>query len=697
MRRVLFAFGFSFMAAQLCAASVPQAALLPAAFFIAVAGSVLYHFGHRGYGIVISIACCASLLLFCGQRQFLVQPIEKLGGGEYHLTAVVERVTSGYTPGYVRARLRVTEIGGQKSSFRVQCDLLPDSAAGDVVTGKFSLRHLPDDQWRKNNYAHKIYLSAELLDDFAWQQPDTGWTGQMARLRRSLSANIGRYLPGPYDAVATAMTIGQREHLTGEMRETFRRAGLSHMLVVSGLHLTLLCGMALEEFVFDGCWRRVRAAISLTLVLLMMAITGFTPSVCRAGISAIVYAVGLLLLLPSDALTSLGFSAFLLCSINCYAACDVGLQLSYCATLGVLFAGEAAKRAGGEKFEKTRLDKFKMSAATVLGAPFFAAVFTLPVQLWHGMPVSGMAVFANLLTMWMVKPLLLGGALTAVLGYLPHLGLLYRLSALCTGIFTKLLVSAAKLCAKASISRILLPRGYTLFVWCVLTILGGLLWYGGKMRWMWAAVPCFVLAATLCTRIHSADVVRLALVGNAYTPCVVMTQNGEAAVLYRGGSANTEAVRRYLDDKKIEEIDLLVDLRQNDKRPELTARQFVSAESAEEGTILTADFGSAEVSLLNQHRGNLAVLDISGYRAAMAAGKVQLAAPVSAELFIGGGTFPKGLCPEIVLYTSSRYQWLPQMQDARLLYSSGEPELQLRPGTSCRYFEVTDVTHTTGS
>ena len=91
--------------------------------------------------------------------------------------------------------------------------------------------------------------------------------------------------------VLAAMTVGDRNHLPSALRSAYRGAGLSHVLVVSGMHVSILCGD-----VFGSVFgrrrrersyrsRRVKALFTAFLALLLAGVTGFTPSVCRAAVA----------------------------------------------------------------------------------------------------------------------------------------------------------------------------------------------------------------------------------------------------------------------------------------------------------------------------------------------------------------------------------------------------------------------------
>lgn len=685
------------MITQLCAASLPRTVLLFAGLFSAVLAGWLLHQKRINYPFVICLASALSAGMFLVQSGLAMRPVTKYAGSEHQLRAKVEEVRPGYAEGMVYARLRVQQVDGRKTNFWVVCPELPDSIPGEIVQGPFLLEEVPDNGRRLSLYSNRVFLQAELTGEMHWSEGEMGLSGRLFALRTQLARNVSRYIPKPFGGLLAAMTIGIKDGLEQKIQQQFRTAGLAHLLVVSGLHLSMLCGAFLPQKLFAGWLQRVRGILALFLVLAMMALTGFSPSICRAGIAAIIYHVGLIFFLPADPLTSLGLSAFLLCAGNCYAACDVGLQLSYSATLGVLFAVETLAR--GKKLPQWKslsplFQKILGGAAGLLAPSFFAAVFTLPVQLWHQMQISGTTMLANILALWLVRPLLICGMGCAVLGFVPQLMFLYRAVSLAGAVLTRLLAGIARFCADLPFSQLALPREYAIFVWLILVLFGLLLWKNHKMRWMWLAAPCFVLAAACCTGVLARNVVYITLAGSRMTPCMIVAQNDRAVVLYQGRSSNAQAVEETLERMGEPELSLLVDFRQDAKPLPLAAKKTILVESLSVDSVKEDTLGTIHLSMLRQSQGSLAVVEIAGHRIAFCAGEIHLAQPCQVDLLVASKKLPTEILPQNILLTSDRYAWLEEPPATTLLYAEETPWIRLRPGHSCQYFEVKHVTHT---
>ena len=354
MRRPLCVFCAGTLGLELVCAFLPQTGrFVPfAAFFIA---GLLWALAGRlrkspawGYGICLILGAALGLVL-TGSTQAKWDAIQNAyDGRSVLLEAEVESTSSSYSPGRVRAVLRVETVDMEAASFRVECASLPVCSPGDRVKGRFALE-TPDDTARLNALVDGIALNAAYEKGFALLGQSTSFRARTARLQKRLSAALRQGMASGPAGVLAAMVTGDRTHLSKELRTAYRGAGLSHVLVVSGMHVSILCGDVLGRLLprrkkrlrgYTG--RRVRALFSAVLALLLVGVTGFTPSVLRAAGAVWLSALGVWVYGPPDALTSLGVAGVLMTAGNSYAVCDVGFQLSFAAVVGTLAGGGAA-------------------------------------------------------------------------------------------------------------------------------------------------------------------------------------------------------------------------------------------------------------------------------------------------------------------------------------------------------------------
>ena len=139
---------------------------------------------------------------------------------------------------------------------------------------------------------------------------------------------------GPGALLARALVFGDARRVPPEWRTGLRRAGLSHLLAVSGLHVGLLLG---------GFWwlsgalpGRVAAVGAVAVLLFYGCLVGPRPSLLRASVMALLVILSLSVERPPQALNSLSAALLVILAFDPPAAFDLGFQLSFLATAGIL-------------------------------------------------------------------------------------------------------------------------------------------------------------------------------------------------------------------------------------------------------------------------------------------------------------------------------------------------------------------------
>lgn len=695
IKRKLAGFGLAFAATELAAAYLPPLVLLPVAAVLLLALCVWARL--RPWRCLLLGAALGCVWAF-GFQLCAVRPVTDLAGQTLHCKATVETdCESSYQDGALRGTLRLQEIDGRKVDVRVYCKAFPAIEAGERFTADFAFSALPEDDYRLGNYAKGVYLAAEYTGAYEAGAPSAELRFTLYRLRRALAQKLGMYLPRILAGLEAAMLLGDKSGLSDGAREIFRTAGVSHLLAVSGLHVALLCGM----FSFGKKRRFSRPLLILQglIVLFYMLLTGLPVSVLRAGIIFLIALLGYYFLQPPDLLTSLGFAAVLLGLQNAYLPCDIGFQLSFCGVLGVQGAAFFTRRqrallTAGPTLSKTKKRAIKVLFPVLEGieTAIFATLATMPVLVAHGLTTSGIAVLSNLLVVWMLQPALLLGLLVLGLGIAPVLAPAAHMASLLLAVLLKIMYQITAWCAALPLSHLCLPKTYTLFAFAVLGLLLWLFFHARRyVQGLAAAALCGAMAIALGVALQR-DVVTLALVGTSGNPCAVITQNGQAAVIFRGGAANQRAVRSYLAENGAPKQTVVLDLRQQPQELVFDAPVVYTLAEMSEDAWAVPLLQTVTADCVHTGKMNLVVLDVAGYHIAMTAGNAALETPVQVDVLCGGGSYPKSVQAKTILLNTRTPRWLDAVGEETLLYTGDdETTLVLRPGRSARFQEVTTL------
>src|SRR6056297_1535842 len=171
----------------------------------------------------------------------------------------------------------------------------------------------------------------------------SGWV----QIRQGFLSRIDRFFSEDEASLAKALFIGYKKELTEDARQAFSRAGLSHIMAVSGMHVGFIVApfWLLIPWLWRWTWGKYVGLVLLTLLLFSYAgITGFSASVSRASIMAWLLTYGKLFQKIRHSVNLLAAAAIILLIIQPSDLFDVGFQLSFSAVMIILLVMPEAQR-----------------------------------------------------------------------------------------------------------------------------------------------------------------------------------------------------------------------------------------------------------------------------------------------------------------------------------------------------------------
>lgn len=240
---------------------------------------------------------------------------------------------------------------------------------------------------QKGVHALGYCKSAQLLEPSA-EPGGAGLGATAARVRsRARKALLAHVLPGPEQALVRAMVLGDQQAVDDDTADAFRAAGTYHVLAISGAQVALLASLLAWALARLGC-PRVPGALLLSLALVFYAeLVGGNVPVARATAMAVVLLAGRAFDFEGDVVNLLALAGLLLLVGRPSSIVDVGFQLSFGATLGiVLLTGRIA----------ARWPRLPLRVETAVAASLAAHVALLPLLAAQFNRVSPAAVVLNL-------------------------------------------------------------------------------------------------------------------------------------------------------------------------------------------------------------------------------------------------------------------------------------------------------------
>lgn len=537
---------------------------------------------------VFSVIAVAALLGLAVWRYFaLPAPVRVYDGKTAELTLEASGFSAA-APYGKQADVRLNGVSGILY-YSGEQEIKP----GDRLTGRFRVTVTP----RAGSH-----FKATIYEDFAVEPGEIRLLDRPILWGQAIKNRILSLFSGDNAALLTGILTGDRSGFSEELTQNLFTAGMTHVAAVSGLHVSMLAGF----IALITRSRRRSFFLTLPLVLCYVAITGFTPSAVRAGIMITVFIAAPLTGREYVPLRALALAFLLLCVIDPYAVFEPGMQLSFSATLGLLLFAAKWQRAMSGFLEKRRVPKkaARLLAAS-LSSSFAALVFSVPfAAYWFG-GASLISPLANLLLLWLVNVIFIGGALSLLVPFIAPA------AAFALDVFR----GALGLLGRIPYAVLYTAQPYMLAWLCFMYLMLVVTLLTRKWR-----APCALTAASLAVclslSVWSSGRYKLeiAALDVGQGQCVIVRSGGRTAVLDCGGGANAGRVAaRFLQSRGVRTVDYLLlshyDADHVNGVPALTELTRVSrvlgpdSEEAPEGVTavtedITLSLGDAEITLI---------------------------------------------------------------------------------------------------
>ncbi|MDQ3556105.1 MAG: ComEC/Rec2 family competence protein, partial [Gemmatimonadota bacterium] len=234
-------------------------------------------------------------------------------------------------------------------------------------------------------------FSGSLRADTADVAASAGLRGHpLLTLRGRASAHLDRLFP-LHAPLANALLLGRRETLDPAIRDRWARAGMIHLLAISGTHVGLLAGVVL--LLGRGFMRRRTLAwATMALLALYLALIGAPPSAVRAGVMISLALLGAVLQRPSSPFPLIAAAAGALLVWDPSALLQPGFQLSFAGVLGILLLRRTLMRWLPRPWRAGGWRRWLADSLTVSAAAF---VFTSPFTIHHFGQTAPAGLLAN--------------------------------------------------------------------------------------------------------------------------------------------------------------------------------------------------------------------------------------------------------------------------------------------------------------
>jgi competence protein ComEC len=389
---------------------------------------------------------------------------------------------------------------------------------------------------QEGTFAGLIGKQINLIDE----NQKWGWW----QVREKIVRSQVRWLGVPEGPLVSAMVLGSKTvDLPYDIRDLFVKAGLAHALAASGFQTSLILGVILQ--LTRRAKKRTQIILGCLGLITFLCLAGFQAAVLRAVIMGFAALIGLALERKVQQLGSLLLAATLLLLFNPLWIWDLGFQLSFLATLGLVVTASPINK---------RLDWLPPAIASLISVPLAATIWTLPLLLQVFSVVAIYSVPLNILTTPLISVISIGGMASSLASLiLPDLG-----SILASFLYypTHWLIQLAEFFANLPGSSVAVG---SISIWQMLVIYGLIIstwlvrWW--QRRWWFAGLVAILLV--IIPVWHSTNnLLRITLLSTDSEPVLVIQDRGKVTLINSGDEGTGRfTILPFLQQQGVNQID----------------------------------------------------------------------------------------------------------------------------------------------
>jgi competence protein ComEC len=279
---------------------------------------------------------------------------------------------------------------------RVKTTLYPRYNYGDELIISGTLQSKVINRWHRR--FSLIYPGIELVES---------GNNIFIGLKNRLEANIQANLPEPEAGLVSGIVLGSKSALSAEFWQALQQTGTLHLVVASGYNVSVILG-AVVGYLSGLIKRQWAIGLGIVVVGIYAFMVGLEPAIVRASLMGSLAYLAQALGRPAQTLRLLFLAAGVMLFINPLTVFDVGFQLSFLATLGLIVLCPRLQRVPAGVRESLA-----------------AQIFVWPILLYNFGQLMPFSILVNSLIVWLVPFIMLLGAAVAVSGWLVFGWLVY--------------------------------------------------------------------------------------------------------------------------------------------------------------------------------------------------------------------------------------------------------------------------------
>ncbi len=369
--------------------------------------------------------------------------------------------------------------------------------------------------------------------------------------------NLKKLLPEQEAELEQGILLGDTSDIESDIKDDFRECNLSHMLAVSGAHLSYLVLGINTVLSKKSFGIRRRKILSIMFILIFMVIVNMSPSVVRAGISTIIAIFATLIYRKQDTYTTISIALLLTLLNNPFAIFDVGLQLSYLATLSIIiFYSKFTQKQFNNKVKKYLYESAMLTLS--------ANILILPITIYEFNTIPINSIISNLLAGPLLGICIILGMFTVIISIVCFP--VSKLIAFPLQIILKILIKIIELISKIPFGNYTVKTPWFIVVFLTYAIIATLIYNKKRITKILTMITLIIfIVMQVCAFINIDGKLKIYFIDVGQgDSMLVKTVRGKNILIDGGGSKDPDydigekILVPYLLDRRIKTLDYVI-------------------------------------------------------------------------------------------------------------------------------------------
>ena len=276
------------------------------------------------------------------------------------------------------------------------------------------------------------------------------------KVKNKIIKNINNKFPEETRGVVLGILLGDKSSIEEDVRQNFADSSLSHILAVSGTHISYVVICISVLFKKLKLNKNIRKVLKSLVLFMYLYLVDFSVSATRAVIMSTIVIMQMLFYRKQDTITTIAFSSIIILINNPYSILNIGFLLSYGGTIGIILFVNRISIESKEDF----FQRFKRYLKDICILTISAQTIIMPIIIYYFNTISFTFIISNIIASLIIGPIIMIGLVIIAISFfkIPIISLIIRFY----NILIVILVRTADIISKIPMSKIYLKTPTTL-------------------------------------------------------------------------------------------------------------------------------------------------------------------------------------------------------------------------------------------